>query len=175
MRNTVTRTFAKTVAETVVYVDGKIGKKSFAIPASITDSAVAKRYLERNVKSGEIIVTVEKLNRIEELRGMPENVFIKLARIVPERSKETRNDITKNVVGLRGEMLYMTADYKIERMTVTFGKKDKLNEVMKFYAPVNCSPIKIENVTECETLYAMDEKTFYENSRPMVDHQHYKA
>lgn len=174
MRETVTRTFAKTVANTVVYVDGKLDKKSFAIPANINDSATAKRFLERNVKSGEIIVTVEKLERVEELRGMPEKLFIKLARVVPERSKETRNDITKNVIGLRGEMLYMTADYKIDRMTVTFGKKDKLNDVMKFYVPVNCSPIKIENATECETLYAMDEKTFYENSRPMVDHQHYK-
>lgn len=174
MRETITRTFAKTVAVTVVYLDGKLDKKSFAIPATINDSAAAKRFLERNVKSGEIIVTVEKLERLEELRGMPEKVFIKLARVVPERSKETRNDITKNVIGLHGEMLYMTPDYKIERMLVTFGKKDKLNDVMKFYVPDNCAPIKIENVKDCETLYAIDEKTFYENSRPMIDHQHYK-
>lgn len=174
MRETVTRTFAKMVADCVVYVDGKIAKKSYAIPANITGNPQAKRFLERNVKSGEIIVTIEELKRAEELRGMPEKLFIKLARIVPERSKETRNDITKNVIGFRGEMVYMTPDYKIERMTVTFGKKDKQNEVMKYYVPDNCSPIKIENITECETLYAMDEKTFYENSRPMVDHQHYK-
>lgn len=174
MRETITRTFAKMVADCVVYVDGKIAKKSYTIPANITDNPQAKRFLERNVKNGEIIVTVENLERVEELRGMPEKLFIKLARIVPERSKETRNDITKNVVGFRGEMLYMTAEYKIERMLVTFGKKDKNNDVMKFYVPENCSPIKIENVTECETLYAMDEKTFYDNSRPMVDHQHYK-
>lgn len=174
MRETVTRTFAKMVANTVVYVDGKIDKKSFAIPANINDSVAAKRFLERNVKSGEIIVTVEKLDRMEELRGMPEKLFIKLARVVPERSKETRNDITKNVVGMRGELVYMTPDYKIERMVVTFGKNDKLDRVAKFYVPDNCSPIKIENVKDSETLYAMDEKTFYENSRPMVDHQHYK-
>lgn len=174
MRETVTRTFAKMVADTVVYVDGKIDKKRFAIPANISDGAAAKRFLERNVKGGEIIVTVEKLDRLEELRGMPEKLFIKLARIVPERSKETRNDITKNVVGLRGELVYMTPDYKIERMAVSFGKKDKLDRVAKFYVPDNCIPIKIENAIECETLYAMDEKTFYENSRPMIDHQHYK-
>lgn len=174
MRDTLTRTFSKMIANCVVYIDGKLDKKSFAIPANINDRDVAKRFLERKVKDSGVIVTVEKLERLEELRGMPEKLFIKLARIVPERSKETRNDITKNVIGFRGEMVYMTPEYKIERMTVTFGKKDKQNEVMKYYVPDNCSPIKIENITECETLYAMDEKTFYENSRPMVDHQHYK-
>ena len=174
MRETVTRTFAKTVANAVVYIDGKLDKKSYAIPANIDDKDAAKRFLERKVKTGEIIVTVEKLDRLEELRGMPEKLFIKLARIVPERSKETRNDVTKRVIGIRGEMLYMTPNYKVERMTVTFGKKDKRSDVMDYYVPDNCSPIKIENETECETLYALDEKTFYENSRPMIDHQHYK-
>lgn len=174
MRETVTRTFAKTVANTVVYIDGKLDKKTFAIPANINDRDVAKRFLERKVKDSGIIVTVEKLDRIEELRGMPEKLFIKLARIVPERSKETRNDVTKRVIGYRGEMVYMNPDYTVDRMVVTFGKKDKKKEVMDYYVPDNCSPIKIENTTECETLYAMDEKTFYENSRPMIDHQHYK-
>lgn len=174
MRETVTRTFAKMTADCVIYVDGKLDKKQFAIPVNINDKDAAKRFLERKVKTGEIIVTVEKLERVEELRGMPEKLFIKLARIVPERSKETRNDVTKRVFGLRGEMIYMTPDYKIEHMVVTFGKKDKRNDVMSYYVPDNCSPIKIENETECETLYALDEKTFYENSRPMIDHQHYK-
>lgn len=174
MRETITRTFAKTVAETVIYLDGKLDNKRFVIPVNINDKDAAKRFLERKVKSGEIIVKVEKLDRVEELRGMPEKLFVRLARIVSERSKETRNDVTKRVIGFRGEMVYMKPDYTVDRMVVTFGKKEKQKDVMDYYVPDNCSPIKIENTVECETLYALDEKTFYENSRPMIDHQHYK-
>ena len=174
MRDTITRTFSKTVANCTIYMYGKISTKNYAIPSTITDADKAKRYLEKNVKTGEIIVKVEKLAKLDELRGMPEKLFMKLARVVSERSKETRNDITKNVIGFAGELLYMTPDYKIESMAVNYGKKEKLESVMKFYVPDGCNPIKIENVKECETLYAMDEKTFYENSRPMTDHQHYK-
>lgn len=174
MRNTITRTFNKNQASVLVYVDGKVTESVCLIPAGFNTVESAEKFIRKNVQLEGKLVTVAKVDKVSTLYGMEEDDFIKYAKQVDERSKETRGLITKTVNGLMGELVYMDKDHAIKTIPVMVKKSDKLDKVAREKAPNGCFGITLENIKEVSTLYAMSESDFIKYAREMVDYQHYK-
>ena len=176
MRNTITRTISKNAAAVTLYKDGKISTSVILIPNTIKTADIAERFIRKNVNlDGARLVMVEKIDVVSSLYGMDEADFISKATLVAERSKDTRNMITKTVVGKVGTLLYMTADRKVNEMSVYIPNGAKLDKLMKKSCPASCRPIDIVDIKESTALYVMSEADFIKNARPMKDHQHYIA
>lgn len=182
MRNTITRSFNKISATALVYVDGKVVEQVINIPYLYNTEELATKYIRRHVKNGDAaelfnltgkLVDVINVKKLSTLYGMDEQDFIKLAKPVDERSKETRGMISKTVVGYVGTLLYMDEKRNVCNTSVLIPKGVKLDKIAKDNTPNGCYPITIENIKETETLFVMDEQTFIANAREMSDHQHY--
>ena len=175
MRDTITRTFVKNVCLCAVYTDGKLHNESVTIPYGYNSEESAEKYIRKNIQLGGKLASVIVIEKSETLYGMPEADFISLAKIVDARSKETRDFVTKTVIGKIGTLVYMDSERNIKEMSVRVDSKRNLDKQARELAPNGCKGITIENVQDSEALYVMDEATFIANARPMIDHQHYKA
>lgn len=173
MRNTITRTFVKNVCTCIVYANGKMSEQFVIIPADFNTDEKAEKYIRKNVQLDGKLASVDKIEKSEQLRGMDESMFMQLAKVVDARSKDTRDCITKNVTALFGTLVYMDKERKLHEQLVRVNGKRNLDKQARELAPNDCKGITIENVHEQSALYVMDEKTFIENSKPMIDHQHY--
>lgn len=182
MRNTVSRTFTKISATALVYVDGKVAEQVINIPYLYNTEELAAKYIRRHVKNGDAaelfnltgkLIDVVSVKKLETLYGMDEQDFIKIAKPVDERSKETRGMVSKTIVGYVGTLLYMDEKRNVCNTPVLITKGVKLDKIAKDNTPKGCYPITIENVKETETLFVVNEQTFIENAREMSDHQHY--
>lgn len=174
MRNTITRSFVKNLCTCIVYKDGKTHDEALAIPYGYNDTNSAEKYIRRKVAIDGKLVLVKSIVKASVLYGMDESQFIKLAKIVPERSKETRDFISKTVIGKVGTLVYMDKKYNVHHDKEVFvDSKRKLDVQAKELAPADCVGITIENIHDTQALYVLDEATFIANARPMSDHQHY--
>lgn len=174
MRNTITRSFVKNACTCIVYKDGKTHDEIIVIPYGYNDTDSADKYIRRKVNIDGKLVLVKSIEKTAALFGMDETQFIKLAKIVPERSKETRDFISKTVIGKVGTLVYMDKEYVVHRDKEVFvDVKRKLDVQAKDNAPDGCIGITIENIHDTEAIYVLDESTFIANARPMRDHQHY--
>lgn len=177
MRNTITRTIINNACTCTIYKDGKLSDAVIVIPCGYNTTDAAERYIRRNSLCEGKLVEVSKVNKLSELYGMEETEFIKLAVAVTERTKETRNAITKTVITKRAKLVYMTADRKIDEIIVNIPSNLGKREMSSFIVnatPKGGKPIELSEAEEVSTLYALDEATFILNARPMVDHFHYK-
>ena len=174
MRNTITRSFVKNACTCIVYKDGKTHEEIIVVPYGYNDTESADKYIRRKVSLDGKLVLVKSIEKTSALFGMDESQFIKLAKIVPERNKETRDFISKTVIGKVGTLVYMDKEYKVHHDKEVFvDVKRKLDVQAKELAPADCIGITIENIHDTEALYVLDESTFIANARPMRDHQHY--
>ena len=173
MRNTITRSFNKVCASVLVYVDGKISEQKVNIPYLYNTVELAEKYIRKNVNLDGKLVDVVSVEKVSTLYGMDEADFIKLAKPVDNRSKETRGMISKTVIGYVGTLLYMDEKRSVKEISVLIPKGAKLDKVAREVTPNGGKPITIENIKETETLFVMDEQTFIANAREMSDHQHY--
>lgn len=173
MRNTITRSFNNINAHILVYLGGAINEKTVLIPAMFSTVELAEKYIRKNVNVDGKLVDVIKVEKVSALYGMDESAFIKKATLVTERSKDTRNMISKTVNGHIGTLLYMTSDRAIKECLVVIPKGAKLDKVAKENTPDGCKPITIENIKESSSLYVMSIEDFLANAKPMLDHQHY--
>lgn len=173
MRNTITRTFVKNVCTCVVYANGKMSEQLVNVPADFNTDEKAEKYIRKNVALDGKLAAVDKIEKVEQLRGMDESKFMQLAKVVDARSKDTRDCITKNVVAHFGMLVYMDKERKLHEQLVRVNDKRNLDKQARELAPNGCKGITIENVHEQAALYVMDEETFIANSKPMIDHQHY--
>lgn len=173
MRNTISRTFVKNACTCVIYANGKMSEQLVIIPADFNTEEKAEKYIRKNVQLDGKLASVDKIEKSEQLRGMDESKFIQLAKVVDGRSKETRDFVSKNVTALFGTLVYMDKERKLHEQLVRVDGKRNLDKQARELAPNDCKGITIENVHEQSALYVMDENTFIENSKPMIDHQHY--
>lgn len=174
MRNTVTRSFSTNVCKAIIYKEGKLSDTEITIPTGFNATESAEKYIRKNVTLDGKLVTVESVVTVSELYGMDESDFISKATLIDERSKDTRDCVTKTVKGNVGTLVYMTKNRKIHEMPVMIRSGEKLSKVAKEKAPQDCIGITIENIHDSVALYAMSISDFIKYARPMVDHQHYK-
>lgn len=173
MRNTITRSFVKNACTCIVYNDGKTHSEVLFVPFGYNTTDAAEKYIRKNMTIDGKLVMVEGIEKTSTLFGMDESEFIKLAKVVPERSKETRDCITKTVIGKSGTLIYMDEKRTIHEKVVFVNARRDLDKQARELAPKGCKGITIENIHDTEALYVLDEATFIENARPMRDHQHY--
>lgn len=177
MRNTITRSFTTIFASCKVYESGKLLDAIVALPDFCTLASTAEKYIRKNpsVISGKL-VEVTELNKQSELYGMDGSDFIRLAKPFENRSKDTRNLITKTVRGYIGDYLYMdtaTRQLVTRKVSVPADMSAKLDKYAKSIEQENEKAITIENLTPVESLYGMSESDFRKYGKKMVDHQHY--
>ena len=177
MRNTITRSFVKNACTCTIYKDGKLSDCAIVIPCGYNDNASAERYIRRNNLVDGKLVEVSKVDKLSALYGMEESTFLALAKPVDERSKETRNSITKTCASKRATLVYMTPDRKIADLVINIPANLGKREMAAFITaatPKDCKAITLDNIEEVEQLYTLDEATFIANAREMLDHFHYK-
>lgn len=177
MRNTITRSFVTVFASCKVYESGKLLDAIVALPDFCTLVSTAEKYIRKNpsVISGKL-VEVTELNKQSELYGMDEADFIAHAKPYENRSKDTRNLITKTVKGFIGEYLYMDVTSRqlaTRKVSVPADMSAKLDKYAKSIEQENEKAITIENLVPVESLYGMSESDFRKYGKKMVDHQHY--
>lgn len=177
MRNTITRSFVTIFASCKVYESGKLLDATVALPDFCTLVSTAEKYIRKNpsVISGKL-VEVTELSKQSELYGMDESDFIRLAKPFENRSKDTRNLITKTVRGYIGDYLYMdttTHQLATRKVSVPADMSAKLDKYAKSIEQENEKAITIENLVPVESLYGMSESDFRKYGKKMVDHQHY--
>lgn len=139
------------------------------IPAAYNDADKAEKFLRKNPAyvPGKII-TVESVNKSEKLVGMKLSTFVENAKPADERSKETRDCVSKTVISGVADALYMDANRQIQT-TVVFFPANTANVEAFIRKNVKFSGhfITVENVRTCEQLYYMSEVSFIELAKPM--------
>ena len=174
MRNTITRSFNKAAASSLIYIDGKIEKRVFNVPYIFNSVELAEKYIRKHSDSYEgKLVEVISVEKVSTLYGMDERDFITKAKKVDARSKETRGTISKTVKAFTGKLLYMDEKRSVKDDPVFFLKGDKLDTVGKNNTPKGGKYICIEEVQPIDVLCVMTEEEFLANAREMVDYQHY--
>ena len=139
------------------------------VPASVNTTERAEKFLRKNnLPVGKKVILVSDIQKTEMLLGMYLDDFMAKATKVDERSKDTRDCITKTVTIMEGTALYMADDESVKKC--------------KVYIPTNCANpdayirkgwnglgdfITVKDLHEVSELYSMDENTFLENARPM--------
>lgn len=142
---------------------------SAMLPATVDTVEKAEKFIRKN--PGTIpgkLVMVNSVERSEMLVGMYVDDFIKNAKQVTERNKETRGTVTKTVQTCIGTALYMDDKRNVCEKVVTFPVN--LSNVDGFIRKNYTFPgqfITVENVETIETLYSMDENTFIALAKPM--------
>ena len=175
MRNYITRTFSKNLCTCTVFDAGKLDSVAVLIPTGYNDSESAERYIRRRGLVTGKLVEVSNIERVDELFGMEESKFLSLAKPVDERSKETRDAITKTIISVAATLLYMTKDRKVESVAVFLPKNASKKESTAAIAarlPDGAKPITLEDKRELSAIYALDEATFIANASRMKDHFH---
>ncbi len=179
MRNTITRTFTTIYANCTMYntIDKTIYEHQTPVPSSCNTATKAEKYLRKNRKFCDKLVSVDSITIATKLYGMEESTFIQIAKPIAERGNSTRNMITKTVNTLTGDFVYMeTSDRTIKSRPVTISTyyADKLDKYIKKIEKAGEAGILIENVKTISALFAVSEDEFKRNAREMIDHQHYK-
>lgn len=175
MRNIISRTFNTNFVTCLAYDNSKVVSAIVSVPAGFNTSEQAERYIRKNNLVSGKLISVEKIEKVSATYGMEESTFIANAKPFEERSKETRNLVTKNVSGLVGELLYMTENHTIERKTVAVPKayEKKLDAFARIAAQDFGKGITVENVKTVTSLFGMTEQEFVKLARPMRDNLHF--
>lgn len=174
MRNIISRSFDKNMVDTLCYDNGNIVQSVVFIPTGFATPEQAERYIRKNNLVSGKLISVEKITRISNTYGMEISTFLAHATPYDERSKDTRNLVTKNITSKVGELLYMTSDYKLERTTVVIPDNTKnLDKYAQLKAPKGTKGVTIENIREITCLYGMTESDFIAHAKPMIDNNHF--
>ena len=166
----ISRTIINNFATGLEYIAAAKKVQTFVVvlPAAIDTPERAERYISKHndLLSGKM-VSVDKVERYENLVGMPLSVFMANAKPVSERSKETRGAITKTVPGFMVDVLYMDENHIIKTVPATVPAAKDVEKYCKINVSVPGKFVTVENVRAIETLYAMDENTFIALAKPM--------
>lgn len=142
---------------------------SAMLPATVDTVEKAEKYIRKNPGTvpGKLVM-VNSVERSEMLIGMYVDDFIKNAKQVMERNKETRGTVTKTIQSCVGTALYMDSNRNVCETVVTFPVS--LSNVDSYIRKNYTFPgqfITVENVETIDSLYSMDENTFIALAKPM--------
>ena len=166
----ISRTIVNNVAHCLVFdSDSKsIHDSVVFVPASVNTVERVEKYIRKNNAVVGKLVSVEAVDRLESLVGMYLDTFMENATKVDERSKETRDSITKTVTVLECVALYMDSDRNVKehKVIVPVGTTN-----IDGYVRKNCEFdgmfITVASSKEISELYAMDERKFIALAKPM--------
>lgn len=167
----ISRTIIRNIAHATAYNSDSKGifETVFIVPASVATVDKAERFIRKNntLADGVKLVSVDSIEKMETPIGMYLDTFIANATKVDERSKETRDAITKTVIAMKATVLYMTPDRKINETSVITPQNINYENYIRKNVTLDGRFIEIVNLEEVSTLYAMDEATFISLAKPM--------
>lgn len=148
------------------------------VPARYDTAEKAEKYIRKNIniRDGWRFVGVDSIRTESTLKGMYLDDFIKNATKVKERSKDTRDCITKEVSAFYAHYEYIEGRDILEaetRIPATSAKSiesaDKYIRKTKEHYGKFIGTLKI---VETQSIYAMPEETFAALSQSMADRFH---
>ena len=169
MKN-ITRSFTTTAAKVKLYNEASdsIETVKASLDGKLDADTFKKVYASRETR---VVLKVSDLETIEELRGIPEDVFIANGTAFSERDKTNRGMISKTVSTNCYQLKVWNENTdSMEEKTVTAGTLKSAEKQL----PSNYKLLKVIGETKVESLICMSVEDFKRYSRPMVDHFHYK-
>lgn len=170
-KSIISRTIIRNIAHVTAYKSEskEIFDTVVIVPASVATVDKADRFIRKNNRFpvGVKLVSVDTVEKVETLVGMYLDTFVANATKVDERSKETRDAITKTVIAMKATILYMTPDRKINETSVIVPQNVNYENYIRKNVTLDGRFIEIVNLEEVSTLYAMDEATFIDLAKPM--------
>lgn len=170
MKN-ITRTFTTTKATVKLYdeINDNVSTIEADADGKLTE-AQFKAYLAKTM-CNYIVLKISDLETFEELRGIPEDVFIANGTAYSERDKNTRGMISKTVsTNCYVLKVWNENSDSMEEKTVTAGTV----KAAKKQLASNYKLLKVMGESKVESLICMSIDDFKHYSRPMIDHFHYK-
>ena len=169
MKN-ITRSFTTTTASVKLYNEASdsIETVKASLDGKLDADSFKKAYAGRESC---VVLKVSDIETAEELRGIPEDVFIANGTAFSERDKNNRGMISKTVSTncYRLKVWNENTD-SMEEKAVTAATLKAAEKQL----PTNYKLLKVMSETKVESLICMSVEDFKRYSRPMVDHFHYK-
>ena len=169
MKN-ITRSFTTTTASVKLYNEASdaIETVKASLDGKFDADTFKKVYASCETR---VVLKVSDLETIEELRGIPEDVFIANGTAFSERDKTNRGMISKTVSTNCYQLKVWNENTdSMEEKTVTAATLKSAEKQL----PSNYKLLKVIGETKVESLICMSVEDFKRYSRPMVDHFHYK-
>lgn len=168
----ISRTIVSNIAHTLVFdMDKKAISDSVVIlPAAVNTVDRAEKYIRKHdiLLSGHKLVSVDSVEKVENLVGMYLDTFMVNADKVDERSKDTRDCITKLVTVLEAVALYMDKDRNVKecKVIVPMGTAN-IDAFVSKNRQFDGKFITVASTKEVSQLYAMTEAKFISLAKPM--------
>ena len=166
------------VAYTFMDSDRSIKQGGAILPAHVNTTDKAEKFIRRvGLPDGQRFICVDEIHKHEELRGMYIEDFLKHASQVLERSKETRDCVTKEVKLFAAEFEYLSPERKPEvtRMIIPAKAATSIDAADKHIRKDYKGPGKfigtVRIISGC-AIYALAEAEFIKHSKPMLDRFH---
>lgn len=161
----------KTSLAKALFMDAnrQIEERDFNIPANVKTPEQAEKWYRKNFNGK--LIEVEEIVTLEKLFGMDEELFVMKATAYEQRSKETRDLITKNVKVHSAKCLVMTSDRKVKEVFYANVRNEK--QARARAAVCGDKFIEIIELSEDEILYGISYADFINNAKPMVDDFHF--
>ena len=139
------------------------------VPAAVNTTERAEKFLRKNnLPVGKKIILVNEVQKTEMLIGMYVDEFMEKATKVSERSKETRDCITKTVTVLAGTALYMNEKEEVKKAPVVVPTNcPNIDAYIRKNYKFDGAFIMAKDMHEVSELYSMSENDFIKNARPM--------
>lgn len=169
MKN-VTRSFTTTIASVKLYNEASdsIETVKASLDGKLDADTFKKVYATRETR---VVLKVSEIETVDELRGIPEDVFIANGTAYADRTKENRGMVSKTVsTNCYALKVWNENTDSMEEKTVTAGTVKAAEKQL----PANYKLLKVMSETKVESLICMSIDDFKRYSRPMVDHFHYK-
>lgn len=168
----ISRTIISNVAHILVFdMDKKAISDSVVIlPAAVNTVDRAEKYIRKHesLVNGQKLVSVDSVEKVENLVGMYLDTFVANADKVEERSKDTRECVTKLVTALEAVALYMDKDRKVQESIVTIPMgTPNIDTYVSKNIQFNGKFITVASTKEVSQLYAMSEAKFISLAKPM--------
>jgi len=169
MSNLITRSFSCTSFDAVIYSrDSKsINYEHKIISGAFKDTDSLMKYLAKHNRN---ILDVDNIKIIDSLYGMTVTDFVRYGQKFDARSKETRELITKQIEN----KIYTVRVYdKVRKNVIDTDVTAKDEKQIVKNLPSNYTLLEVVSCEITSSIYGMEEKTFIEHARPMIDHYHF--
>lgn len=166
----ITRSFTTTTASVKLYNEAtdSIETVKASLDGKLDADSFKKAYSARETR---VVLKVSGIETVEELRGIPEDVFIANGTAYADRTKENRGMVSKTVsTNCYVLKVWNENTDSMEEKTVTAGTLKAAEKQL----PNNYKLLKVMSESKVESLICMSVEDFKSYSHPMVDHFHYK-
>ncbi len=159
--------------------DRKIAEKHIIVPARIKTTDAAESYIRKNalVPADCKLIEVTALDPRGALVGMYISDFVDNATLYKERSKETRDCVTKDVVSYIAHYEYLDNGHKLaqgaSRIPAEYAKScETAEKYLRKTKEYIGKLVDVYDISKNSGIYAMSEVRFMELAKPMSDRFH---